>query len=97
MPCFFVTALSKPGAVQAWDEQHPGVYLEHLETSVPAIKLEGLLFDRNGARCGIFAMVEGDDFAEVDRWVAASPYKTAGLYDHIDIHRADIQAGSITE
>ena len=96
MLTFLVSAWFKADADQNWDAEHPGIYIQHLKTFVPQVNLEGALFGPTGGRCGIFAVLTSPTFAEVDQFVASSPYQLAGLYDRVDIHRMDIQSGHLT-
>jgi uncharacterized protein YciI len=95
MQTFLISAWFKDDADLKWDATHPGAYIQHLQTFVPGIKLEGQLFDPTGDRCGIFAILNGGSLDEVDRFVASSPYQIAGLYERVDIHRIEIQSGRI--
>lgn len=79
----------------AWDVKNPGVFLQHLKTTMPEIKLQGSLLDRDGKRCGMFAVVHSPGFAEIDQWMAESPYQLAGLYTRTTVDQTVIQSGTL--
>ncbi len=95
MLTFLISTWFNTDAAAAWDAKNPGVFHQHLETTVPDVKLQGSLLDREGKRCGIFAVVHSSDFAGVDRWIENSPYQRAGLYTRTEVHQVVIQSGTL--
>ena len=96
MLTFVVSAWFNADADQNWDAAHPGAYIQHLKTVVPQINLERGSFAPTGGRCGIFGVLTGPSFEQVDRSVASSLYQLAGLYDRVDVDRMDMQSGYLT-
>ncbi len=69
-------------------------FSEHLRQTVLRIRLACALHDGT-RRTGVLLLIEAEDRATVERFVASSPYTRAGLYARTEIDQSDIEAGSL--
>lgn len=70
-------------------------YGEHLSQHRPRVRLGGSVQDDDGRRLAVMLIVEADDRAEVERFVQASPYTRAGLYERTEIDLLDLEVGAL--
>lgn len=68
---------------------------EHLMQMHPKVKLAGPLKDDDGRWLGHAIIVEADSANEARQYAERSPYQQAGLYEHLDVTRFDIAAGTL--
>ncbi|SNR23270.1 hypothetical protein SAMN06265378_101136 [Paracoccus sediminis] len=82
MPLFAVICRDKPGALQTrldTREAHLGFIRD---TGI--VRMAGPLLE-NGQMCGSLLILEADDLAAARDWAANDPYKSAGLFDSVDV------------
>lgn len=68
---------------------------EHLMQMHPKVKLAGPLKDDDGRWIGHAIIVEADSAEQARHYAERSPYHQAGLYEHFDVTRFDIAAGTL--
>ncbi len=91
---FLTVARFKPGTEGQQKPLEPEFY-SHLEQRTPRIRLAGPLRDDQGARTGLFLIVEAQDRATAEHLVSTSPFTEAGLYEKIDVTAIAIESGSL--
>lgn len=82
MPLFAVICRDKPGALQTrldTREAHLGFIRD---TGI--VRMAGPLLDE-GAMCGSLLILEAEDLAAAQDWAANDPYKSAGLFDSVQV------------
>lgn len=82
MPLFAVICRDKPGALQTrldTREAHLGFIRDS-----GIVRMAGPLIE-NGQMCGSLLILEADDLAAAQDWAANDPYKSAGLFDSVDV------------
>ena len=70
-------------------------FSEHMRQRVLRVRLACALHDDAARRTGVLILLEAEDRATVERFVASSPYTKAGLYDRVEIDQAEVEAGSL--
>ena len=70
-------------------------FSDHLRQRVLRVRLASALHDDAARRTGVLILLEAEDRATVERFVASSPYTKAGLYDRVEIDQAEVEAGSL--
>ncbi|MEI9891337.1 MAG: YciI family protein [Caulobacteraceae bacterium] len=91
---YLVTARFKPDV----EDQHAALapaFNDHMAQPLLRIRMVGALVDGTGRREGVLLMMEADGRAEVDHFLADSPYARAGLYRSVDIDVLQIEAGGL--
>lgn len=78
----------EPAALQAQ-------FNDHLEQTVPRIRLAGYLRDQGGRRIGFMGLVEAPDFAVADAFLRDSPYQRSGLYERLVVAEFDVEIGRL--
>ena len=81
-------ALSERMAVR---EAHLAYIGEHIER----VKLAGPLLDEAGEMAGSLILYEADSLAEVRAFSDADPYKTAGVFERVEISAMKITRGGL--
>ena len=89
---FAVTAIFKPDAASARDALL-GEFNSHLMQTAIHIRLAGALKDQAGARTGVLLLIETDDRAQIEAFVAGSPYSRNALYQSVDVRELDVEVG----
>ncbi|KGJ03308.1 YciI family protein [Paracoccus sphaerophysae] len=82
MPLFAVICRDKPGALQTridTREAHLGFLREK-----GIVRMAGPLM-RNGDMAGSLIVIEADNLADAQGWAAADPYKSAGLFESVEV------------
>lgn len=67
----------------------------HLGQRQPRLRLGGPLKDDQGARIGLFYIVESDTRQPVETLLRTGPYYEAGLYEKIVVTQMDLEVGSM--
>ena len=91
---YMVTARFKPG-VEAEHAALSSAFNDHMAQPLLRIRLVGALLDEAGARQGVLLIMEADERAQLDHFLANSPYVRAGLYRSVDIDVLQIEAGGL--
>jgi len=68
---------------------------DHMRQPLMHIRLVGALRGASGEHSGVHMLIEAEDRAQLDRFLAQSPYKQADLYASIAIDELEIEAGSL--
>jgi uncharacterized protein YciI len=68
---------------------------DHMRQPLMHIRLVGALKGEAGERDGVLMLIETESRAQLDHFLEQSPYKQADLYQSLDIHELDIEAGSL--
>lgn len=92
---YSVMAMFRPGAEAGRQAAH-AAYSFHVSQRHPRVRLGGPLLNDEGARVGVLLLVDADSRAEVDSFVARSPYTQAGLYERVEVHVLDVEVGGLT-
>ena len=82
MPLFAVICRDKPGALQTridTREAHLGFLREK-----GIVRMAGPLI-RDGEMRGSLIVIEADNLADAQGWAAADPYKSAGLFESVEV------------
>ncbi|TBN39402.1 YciI family protein [Paracoccus subflavus] len=82
MPLFAVICRDKPGFLQTrldTREAHLGFIRD---TGI--VRMAGPLIE-NGQMCGSLLILEAGDLAAAQEWAANDPYKSAGLFDSVEV------------
>lgn len=82
MPLFAVICRDKPGALQTrldTREAHLGFIRDS-----GIVRMAGPLIE-GGQMCGSLLILEADDLAAAQDWAANDPYKSAGLFDSVEV------------
>lgn len=82
MPLFAVICRDKPGALQTRIDTREA-HLGFIRDS-GIVRMAGPLLE-NGQMCGSLLILEADDLAAAQDWAANDPYKSAGLFDSVEI------------
>ncbi len=82
MPLFAVICRDKPGALQTRIDTREA-HLGFIRDS-GIVRMAGPLLE-NGQMCGSLLILEADDLAAAQDWAAHDPYKSAGLFDSVDV------------
>ena len=82
MPLFAVICRDKPGALQTRLDTRDA-HLAYLHDS-GIVRMAGPLIEQ-GQMCGSLLVVEADDLAAAQDWVAKDPYKAAGLFGSTEV------------
>ena len=91
---FAVNATFKPDIEDRRLAAH-AEFSEHLGQPVLRVRLACALHDEASRRTGVLLLIEAEDRPAVERFVAASPYTRADLYQRVEIDEATIEAGSL--
>ncbi|HTI65910.1 MAG TPA: YciI family protein [Caulobacteraceae bacterium] len=91
---YLLKATFKPG-VEAQRHAIHDAFSAHIAQSHPRVRLGGSLQDEAGGRVGVLIILEADDRAQAERFVASSPYTKAGLYARTEIERLDLEVGTL--
>jgi uncharacterized protein YciI len=70
-------------------------YNEHLAQRRPHVRLAGSLRNEAGGRAGVLILLEADGPAQVQSYIAASPYAHAGLYERVDVAAIELEVGAL--
>ncbi|MEP2642667.1 YciI family protein [Roseobacter sp.] len=76
-------AHDKPGALAIRQENRPA-HVDYLKSSGP-VQQAGPLLDAAGEMAGSLIILDVDDMAQAEAWVAADPYGKAGLFASVDL------------
>lgn len=85
---FRADADPQPAALQAQ-------FNDHLEQTVPRIRLAGYLRDEDHRRIGFMGVVEADSYDLAEAFLRDSPYQRAGLYERIVSAEFDVEVGRL--
>ncbi|OYW95671.1 MAG: hypothetical protein B7Z13_01095 [Caulobacterales bacterium 32-67-6] len=94
MTIFVLMCFDKKNALaerMAVREAHLAYIGEHLER----VKLAGPLLDEAGEMAGSLILYEAETLAEVEAFNAADPYKTAGVFERVEISAMKITRGAL--
>ena len=81
MPLFAVICRDNPGALQTRLDTRPA-HVEWLKAG--PVQLAGPLVE-DGEMRGSLLVIEADDLAAANAWVATDPYKSAGLFASVEV------------
>ena len=82
---FLIIARDKPGAAARRAELRPA-HLEHLDRHAARVLAGGaMLAEDGGTPCGSLIILDTDERAEVDAFLAADPYTRAGLFGEVEV------------
>ncbi len=87
---FLVAGILKPNVEDRLLEFHTE-FNEHLSQS--AIRLAGLLRDRDGHRKGYLAFLEAKDFDEAESFLGQSPFYKNDLYERVEVAEFNPEVG----
>ena len=68
---------------------------DHLEQTVPRIRLAGYLRDKDQRRIGFMGLVEAPDYDLAAAFLRDSPYQHAGLYERLVVAEFDVEIGRL--
>lgn len=68
---------------------------DHLQQTVPRIRLAGYLRDAANRRIGFMGLVEAPDHDLAAAFLRDSPYQRAGLYERIVTAEFDVEIGRL--
>jgi uncharacterized protein YciI len=91
---YMVTARFKRG-MEARHAALAAEFGDHMRQPLLHIRLVGALKDGDGKPTGVHMLMEADSRAQVDHFLAQSPYKEAGLYKSVDVDELEIEAGGL--
>ena len=94
MPLFVLACLDRPGALPirlANREAHLAYIAAHRE----AVKLAGPFLDDAGQMIGSLLIIDVVDRGAAEAFSAADPYRSAGLFDRVEIHAWRATIGAI--
>jgi uncharacterized protein YciI len=82
---FMIIARDRPDSAPLRTELRPA-HLAHLDRHAARLLAAGpLLGEDGGAPCGSLIVLDTDDRAEVDAFLAADPYTTGGLFAEVEV------------
>jgi uncharacterized protein YciI len=82
---FVIVARDRPGSATQRAELRPA-HIEHLDRHAARLLAAGpLLGEDGGTPCGSLIVLDTEDRAEVDAFVAADPYTKGGLFAEVEI------------
>lgn len=88
MTYFVVHALDAPGKSDARQAARPTHRARLREHDHPlTVHIGGPLLDDAGNMCGTMLVIEAEDESDVGRYLAGDPYRKAGVYESVSIHR----------
>lgn len=82
MPLFAVICRDKPDHLQTRLDTRDR-HLAFLKDA-PHLRMAGPLIE-DGTMCGSLLVIELDDLAAAETWVAGDPYKAAGLFSSVEV------------
>lgn len=83
---FVIHAKDKPGSAATRAERRPA-HLDHLARHAAKLLAAGpLLADDGSSVIGSLIVLDMDDRAEVDAFIADDPYTQAGLFESVAVH-----------
>jgi uncharacterized protein YciI len=91
---YMITARFKPGV----EERHAalaGEFVQHVRQPLLRIRLVGAITDEAGRKVGVLTMMEADDRAKIDHFLALSPYVREGLYESVQVELLQIETGGL--
>lgn len=81
---FAITALDKPDGLETRMANRPA-HLAHLEAHRDHVVLAGPFLGEDGSPVGSLLVVDYDDRADAERFVADDPYSKADLFQSVTI------------
>ena len=81
---FVITAFDRPGALELRLQVRPA-HLEYLNSKASQIRLGGPLLNQNDQPMGSLLIVEVDDRAAAEAFAEGVPYRTEGVFEHVEI------------
>ena len=81
---FVITALDRPGALDLRLQVRPA-HLDYLKSKAAQIKAGGPLLDENDQPMGSLLIIEADDRAAAEAFVAGDPYRRERLFERVEI------------
>ena len=94
MPMFVVICTDKPNSLDLRLATRPK-HLEYVGGPTSPAKLGGPLLDDTGNPIGSLSIMEAEDRATVEAFVADDPYALAGLFASVEIKPWRIAVGEI--
>lgn len=91
---FALTGRFRPDVEAERDARHEA-FGEHIAQRSPRVRMAASIRDAAGARRGAFILLEAEDVAQAQRFLEASPYHQAGLYERVDIDLLEVEVGSL--
>ena len=83
---FAIMALDKPGSAQVRADNRPA-HLEHLDRYAAKLLAGGAVLADDGATpVGSLIVIDSEDRAEVEAFLAADPFTRAGLFASVSVH-----------
>ena len=95
MPFYHVCGMFYP-QTEALQRQNQTAFNEHLAQDKPRLKLAGPLYDAAKTRVGWMIIVEADDLAQAETYLASSPFRIADLYSSSAVYAFEPEVGRIS-
>lgn len=93
MPLFVLTATDKPNALDLRTATRPA-HVDYVRGS-GRVKIGGPLLDAAGEMTGSMLVIEADDLAAAEAFVANDPYVKAGLFERAELRPFKLTLGSL--
>ena len=93
MPLFVLTATDKPNTAELRLATRPA-HVDYVRGS-GRVKIGGPLLDAAGEMAGSLLIIEADDLAACEAFIADDPYVKAGLFEHTDLRAFKLTLGSL--
>jgi uncharacterized protein YciI len=94
MSLFVLTCIDRSGALErrlAVREQHLAYVAQH----IALVRLAGPLLDAAGDMAGSMFIIEAPNLAAVETFNAGDPYRTAGVFERVEIRPWKVTVGAI--
>jgi uncharacterized protein YciI len=93
MPLFVLTCIDKPGGLAARMAAREAHLAYVRETAIT--RLGGPFLDAEGNMTGSMLIIEAEDLAAAEAFAAADPYRTAGVFERVEIRPFRVTVGSL--
>lgn len=93
MPLFVLTATDKPNALELRVATR-SAHVDYVRGS-GLVKIGGPLLDAAGEMTGSMLLIEADDLAAAEAFVANDPYVKAGLFERSELRPFKLTLGSL--
>jgi len=94
MPLFAIICIDNPGGAELRDKTREA-HVAYVRSQPVSVKLAGPRLDEAGAPSGSILVVEADDLAAAQSFIAGDPYKGAGVFAQCEIHPWRLLVGRI--
>ena len=81
---FMIRGFDRPGALET-RLANRAAHVDWLKAAGPRVKAAGPWLDEAGEMAGSLLIVEAEDRAALDAWLATDPYAAAELFDRVEI------------